>query len=162
MQVQVIPFYGHSRGTYRCFSNFYMSPFVLDGEKYCCTEQWMMACKAKIFPGNELLLKKIMKEKDPAKIKAYGRQVTGYDETIWSRERYNLVLKGIKEKFLQNPELMKILKSTGKALIVEASPYDRIWGVGMSASDINIKDPQKWQGENLLGQALMETRDTVS
>ncbi len=127
----------------------------------------MMACKARTFPdvneigSEESLLSRIMTCEDPAKIKAFGRQVSGYNEDIWKRERYGLVLRGIKAKFEQNPDLMKILLSTGEAILVEASPNDKIWGIGLSATDPNIHNPRKWRGTNLLGLALMETRSSA-
>ena len=161
MEYQVIPFYGHTNGSYKSFSQYYMASFIIDGRKYNCAEQWMMASKAKMFEGNDNIFQEIMKETKPANIKSFGRMVTNYDEAIWSNSRYDIVVKGNMAKFSQNKDLKLILLSTGNAILVEASPIDKIWGVGMAITHPNIKDPTKWQGTNLLGKALMEVREKL-
>jgi ribA/ribD-fused uncharacterized protein len=118
----------------------------------------MMACKARMFPDNDDILTEIMTTTNPTTIKALGRSVRNYDDAVWAQHRYNQVLRGIKAKFSQNPAMAKILLNTGDAIIAEASPTDRIWGVGLRATDSRILNPSKWQGQNLLGRALMETR----
>lgn len=94
-------------------------------------------------------------------IKDLGRKVRGFDQEKWDTQMFRLSLKGIKSKFLQNPELAYKLVSTGDATLVEAAPYDKIWGIGMSADDPDINDPVKWKGKNILGILLMEVRKVL-
>ena len=96
------------------------------------------------------------------KIKQLGREVKDYDDEIWSRRRFKVVLFGAREKFNQNYHLKDVLINTGNTKMVEASPYDKIWGIGLSADQENIENPLTWNGENLLGFALMEVRDLIS
>lgn len=102
-----------------------------------------------------------MSSNDPRKIKALGRKIANFDETIWCRHKYNIVVKGNFAKFSQNDKLKKKLLSTGNKIICEASPYDKIWGIGLSTSQTDVHDPSKCQGQNLLGRALMDVRTTL-
>lgn len=120
----------------------------------------MMAGKARLF-GDQDMLAKIMASDNPQTIKKLGRQVKGFDETAWEQHRFALVLQGNVCKFSQNPALKQFLLSTGNRILVEASPYDCIWGVGLSAEDPRIQDPRQWRGQNLLGFALTEVRDIL-
>ena len=122
----------------------------------------MMASKARTFSGNDDILAEILQNNDPAKIKGLGRKVKNYDEQIWGRVRFEVVVKGNYAKFSQNDNLKKILLETKDAILVEASPYDRIWGVGISKENPDIYNPTKWRGQNLLGKALMEVRKKLS
>lgn len=154
-----ILFWG-AREKYGAFSNFYPCIFTdKDGVKYNCSEQYFMVQKLKAFdPENQTLFVKLINEKNPKQIKQYGRQIRNYDDKKWNALRYGSMLEGITLKFTQNPKLSDLLLSTGTNLIAEASPYDRIWGIGMNASVAkNIPVPQ-WRGQNLLGKALMELR----
>jgi ribA/ribD-fused uncharacterized protein len=157
----IIPFYG-SGSNYKCFSQFSKCKFTIDGIEYNCAEQWMMASKARTFSGNDDILAEILQNNDPAKIKGLGRKVKNYDELIWAVVRYEVVVKGNYAKFFQNDNLKKILLETKDAILVEASPYDRIWGVGISKENPDIYNPAKWRGQNLLGKALMEVRKQLS
>jgi ribA/ribD-fused uncharacterized protein len=157
----IIPFYG-SGSNYKCFSQFSKCRFTIDGIEYNCAEQWMMASKARTFSGNDNILAEILQNNDPAKIKGLGRRVKNYDEQIWGAVRYEVVVKGNYAKFSQNDNLKKILLETKDAILVEASPYDRIWGVGISKENPDIYNPAKWRGQNLLGKALMEVRKQLS
>ena len=157
----IIPFYGHNKGLYRSFSQFYPVEFKIDEVLYNCAEQWMMASKAQLFEGNEEILQQIMMETNPALIKALGRKVKNFDEHIWNSVRYDIVVRGNYAKFSQNPQIKKLLLDTREAILVEASPMDRIWGVGLSSTNPDIKDPNKWRGRNLLGKALMEVRQDL-
>lgn len=120
----------------------------------------MMAQKAELF-GDEEIHKEIMQSSDPKQIKALGRKVRNFDETVWNKVKYSIVLNGNFMKFTQNAELREFLLSTGDDILVEASPYDAIWGIRMSANDENAENPMKWRGQNLLGFALMEVRDEI-
>lgn len=158
-----ILFWG-TTGKYGIFSNFYPSSFKDEnGVLYNCNEQYFMIQKLLTFdPDNKLLYDKIIQEKNPKNIKQLGRQVKNYYEQTWNKLRYSIMLKGLVFKFSQNPELKQRLLETGNQLLAEASPYDRIWGIGMSASEAKYLDPSQWKGQNLLGKALMEVRTQLS
>lgn len=102
-----------------------------------------------------------MASDDPKQIKALGRKVHNFDDTIWNKAKYSIVLNGNYLKFSQNPELREFLLSTGDDILVEASPLDAIWGIRMSENNENARNPLKWSGRNLLGFALMEVRDEI-
>lgn len=143
-----------------CLSQWWKSEFFIDTDTYCCMEQYMMAEKAKLFKDDEAL-KEIMESKDPKKIKDLGRQVKNFSEDLWNKKRYTIILNGTYAKFIQNKELREFLIGTKNKILVEASPYDKIWGIGMSADDENIENPLLWKGTNLLGFALMEVRQEL-
>jgi ribA/ribD-fused uncharacterized protein len=136
------------------------SDFYHNGVKYNCTEQWMMAGKARLFEDQESL-DAIMEESDPKFQKALGRKVKGFDKSVWDTECENIVYRGNILKFSQNPELLKFLLDTDDLILVEASPWDKIWGVGTGPDDDSTFDRDEWQGLNLLGMALMSTRDAL-
>ncbi len=138
-------------------SNFWASPFVLDGVRWNCVEQWMHAEKARLFRDEETR-DKIIASPYPMSQKDLGRQVRGYRDAVWKKKRYGVVLRGIVEKFRQNPRLRKLLLGTGSAKFVECSPEDEVWGIGLKQSDPRATDPSKWRGENLLGKALTAAR----
>lgn len=143
----------------RC-SQWFKSTFMVDGIEYNCVEQFMMAQKALFFDDYEKF-KAIMNTKDPKAQKNFGRLVNNYDDAIWSEVRYSIVLRGNMAKFTQNDELKRYLKSLAGKVIVEASPYDTIWGIGLGMDDPRRFDESKWRGTNLLGKALMEVRDKL-
>ena len=138
-------------------SNRHQSPFQFRGLRFNCVEQFMMFSKAKMF-ADEGTAAKIMATDDPRQHKALGRAVKGYDDAQWAAKRSNIVAVACREKFAQNPALLAALLDTKETTIVEASPYDRIWGIGLGESDPRALDPAKWQGLNLLGIALMTVR----
>lgn len=139
-------------------SQWYNSEMVIDGISYLNTEQYMMAQKAKLF-GDEKIFNKIMKENTPSEFKRLGRLIKNFDDDIWNREKRNIVLKGNIHKFSQNEKLKKLLLDTGDKILIEASPYDDIWGVKLRETDSLILNINTWKGENLLGFILMEVRD---
>ena len=141
-------------------SNWYPSNFTVDDITYWCTEQYMMAKKAELF-GDSRIYAKIMSSDNQREIKALGRQISGFDEHIWCQNRERIVYEGNYAKFTQNDKLMNYLIKQKDKILVEASPYDRIWGVGLSAEDNAILNPNYWQGQNLLGFVLMQVRDTI-
>jgi ribA/ribD-fused uncharacterized protein len=142
-------------------SQWWKADFDDEMHTYCCMEQYMMAEKAKLFDDEEMLAQ-ILASDNPKEIKELGRKVRGFDGDKWARKRYSIVLNGNFAKFLQNEELMQFLLQTGDKILVEASPYDNIWGIGMSADDEKIDNPLEWRGQNLLGFALMEVRDELN
>lgn len=142
------------------FSNWYPSDFIVDGIKYWCTEQYMMAKKAELF-GDKMIYNKIMNCNSQRDIKALGRQIRNFDDSVWVKHRERIVYEGNYAKFTQNSMLRNyIIKQKGK-IIVEASPYDRIWGIGLESSDNRVYNPNNWQGTNLLGFVLMDVRDRI-
>ena len=120
----------------------------------------MMAEKARLF-GDMQLWQAIILSESPKETQILGRQVSGFSQKIWEEKRGSIVVEGNRHKFLQNSDLGQFLLSTGDAVLVEASPHDKIWGIGMKYSDKDIEDPTKWNGLNLLGFALMEVRDLM-
>lgn len=138
-------------------SNWYKSDFIINGNKYCCNEQYMMEQKALLF-GDTEIAEKIMRETDPMTIKTLGKAATGFNEKVWNGNKQIIMFRGLMAKFTQNVELREKLISTGNAVLVEASPKDRVWGIALSAGDPDALDMNKWKGENLLGFALMAVR----
>lgn len=155
-------FWGHTRQN-GYLSNFYPASFKDESLTYNCSEQYFMKKKQELFdPTNVKLAKQIMSEYRPTKIKQYGRMVKNYDEKKWTEVRYNIMLDANILKFKQNDYLLQELLKTTNDVIVEASPRDKIWGIGLSESAARKIAPQKWPGYNLLGKALMETRDKLN
>jgi hypothetical protein len=144
-----------------CFSLWYAAPFSVDGIRYSTAEHWMMASKARLFEDEESLAK-ILDASEPKTAKALGRKVKNFDGTVWNEHARRLVTQGNIAKFEQSPHMREFLLSTGEAVIVEASPYDRIWGIGLKADDERAQHPDTWQGQNLLGFALMDVRQAVA
>ena len=124
----------------------------------------MVECKAKKAEcfGDKEALEEILSAKDPAQMKALGRQVRGFDAKVWDEIKFGVVLNASYLKFSQNAPLRDFLLQTGSKILVEASPVDKIWGIGMSAEDQNAHNPMKWRGQNLLGFALMRARDEIA
>ena len=142
-----------------CCSQWYPSTFEYRGVTYTSAEQWMMAMKA-LCMNDDISYAKIMKSSDPQYIKQLGRKVKNYDDKKWSKQRYDVVVLGNYLKFNQNSELREWLINTNDQLIVEASPIDKIWGIGLSVED--ARAGKDWQGDNLLGKAIMEVREKLN
>jgi ribA/ribD-fused uncharacterized protein len=147
-------------GTASCLSQWHPAPFEVDGVSYRTAEHWMMAEKARLF-GDEATLARIIAAKTPAEAKALGREVTPFDSKRWGAACVKAVVRGNVAKFTAHAPMRESLCSTGTKVLVEASPRDRIWGIGMGASNVEASDPQKWRGANLLGFALMEVRERI-
>ena len=116
-----------------------------------------MAEKARLF-GDEEARQAILRAGHPGEAKKHGRLVRGFDEAVWVAERFGIAVRGNLAKFGQTDELRRYLLSTAPRVLVEASPYDRIWGVGLSPSEERVHRPSDWRGQNLLGFALMAVR----
>lgn len=140
-----------------CFSQWYPAGFELDGDRYATAEHWMMAGKARLF-GDAAIAARVLASDDPAEVKALGRKIAGFDETLWAQRRYPLVVAGNRAKFAQNPALAAFLLGTGAQVLVEASPVDAVWGIGLAADHADATRPERWRGLNLLGFALMDVR----
>jgi len=143
-----------------CFAQWQSSTFNVDWNTYTGAEQYMMAEKARLFEDKEIE-EQIMKSTDSGEMQALGRKVKNFDRTIWSKAKYSIVLNGSYYKFSQNKEMRDFLLSTGDKVLVEASPLDKIWGIGLEEEDKNSLNPTTWKGINLLGFALMEVRDEL-
>lgn len=138
-------------------SQFYQSPFTINNITFNSCEQWMHWKKAILF--NDLIIaKQILKEKSPFKQKNWGRKVKNFNAEIWSQIAPDIVFRGNIEKFSQNKDLLQRLSQTKDTLLVEASPYDVIWGIGLKASDPKALNPKEWRGQNLLGSILTRVR----
>jgi ribA/ribD-fused uncharacterized protein len=155
-------FWGHTNNTNEevgkfCFSQWFELPFVVDGITYKTAEHWMMANKALLF--NDLsTYHKILTANKPGEAKALGREVLGFDDQIWNDNSFNIVKLGNIHKFNQHSKFAAYLLSTGDRILAEASPVDKVWGIGLSQDDKYADNPHCWTGKNLLGFALMEVR----
>lgn len=152
-------FYGYTKPNGE-FSNFYPCEFKEDGIKFNCTEQYFMYYKVLEFdPGNNELIDMIMNETRPSFIKRYGgrKYLKKYNNKIWTKKRYNIMLNGLRLKFTQNEDLKKKLLETGDKNLYEASFRDKIWGIGFGIKQAPNIPPEKY-GRNLLGKALMLVR----
>jgi ribA/ribD-fused uncharacterized protein len=161
-RITYLRFWGHTPrrdGTLdgSCLSQWWPAPFTAAGVEYATAEHWMMAAKARLF-GDEEAERRAITATGPAQAKKAGRLVRGFDETVWERERFGVVVEGSVHKFRQDRALGGFLLATGDRVLVEASPMDRIWGIGLAADDERAEDPALWRGLNLLGFALMEAR----
>lgn len=159
-------FWGHTAGSpdrvgVECMSQWYPASFEIEGVHYATSEHYMMAEKARLFDDQATLLR-ILAAPHPGAAKQFGREVRGYDDARWSAARYDAVVRGNMAKFNQNPALREVLRNTGERVLVEASPVDRVWGIGRAADDPKAASPEAWRGENLLGFALMEVRSRLA
>ncbi len=164
-QPKYLFFWGHTPGKSgqvgkECLSQWYPAVFVVDGVRYATAEHYMMAEKARLF-GDEGVREKIIAAAHPSQAKNLGREVQGFNPTTWEQHRFDIVVQGNIAKFSQNPTLKAFLLNTGHRILVEASPVDRIWGIGWSENDPQAQDPEKWRGLNLLGFALMAARSRL-
>lgn len=164
-RVKYLHFWGHrplpdGRVGASCLSQWWPSPFTVDGVRYATAEHWMMAGKARLFRDAEAERLALVAE-HPAEAKKAGRLVRGFDDAVWARERFRIVVEGSVHKFAAHPELRGFLLDTGERVLVEASPLDRVWGIGLAATDQGAGDPERWKGPNLLGFALMEARERL-
>jgi hypothetical protein len=157
--MQIIGFHNPSED-YGFLSNWYLSDFQIDGITFTSMEQYMMYKKAVCFK-DENIAKQILAEKNVAKIKELGRLVSGYDEHIWNGVRQIIIYEGLLAKFSQNEFLKSRLLDTKNSILAECAVKDRIWGIGLSMTDPKRLTPGEWQGQNLLGYALMLVRDRL-
>jgi len=143
-----------------CLSQWWENEFEVDNVKYSTAEHWMMAKKAELFKDDEIL-DKILSCKTPHEAKKLGRMVKNFDQKVWETNRYNIVKMGNYHKFKKDEKLLAFLLATSGRILVEASPYDAIWGIGLKADAKGIENPNNWKGLNLLGFAQMEVRDIL-
>ena len=147
-----------------CFSNWFRSQFVYAGTLYNCAEQYMMAQKVSLGHRYDLR-QKIMETENPSEIKALGGKDSFPEyiniKPVWERNRKHILKRGVKAKFLQNPDMMKDLLDTGDALLCECAAHDRIWGIGIDLQNSEWQDVSNWNGSNYLGIILMEIREEL-
>lgn len=143
------------------FSQWHKSDFILHGIKFNCAEKYMMWRKATLFKDDKIA-EAILKSNDPKQIKALGRQVANFDEALWKIHAKDFVLVGSLAKYSQNEKMLNELLKTEGTTLVEASPYDKIWGIGLLANDPRVLDRRTWQGTNWLGEVLTLTREMLS
>lgn len=142
------------------FSQFHRCTFKAGEITFTCTEQYMMHGKAILF-GDREIAEQILAVDQPKKQKALGRKVRGFDDHVWKKNREAIVLAGNRLKFTQNALLRDALLATRGTTLVEASPYDRIWGIGLGAKDPRAQSEATWRGQNLLGKILTKLRDEL-
>lgn len=142
------------------FSQFAVSPFTLDGERFRTAEHYMMWRKARLF-GADDIARAILATRDPGVAKGLGRRVPRFNQQVWDREKRAVVTAGSEAKYRRNTDFRARLFNTAPATLVEASPQDAIWGIGLSACDPRAGDRATWMGLNLLGEILTETRDRL-
>jgi len=165
-KIKYLFFWGHQKSddgsvTKSCFSQWFPAPFEVDGKHYATAEHFMMAEKARLF-GDAEMEKLILECSCPKQAKAYGRGVRNFGPEAWNAHGFDAVVRGNIAKFQQNPAMLEFLLNTSNRVIVEASPRDRIWGIGMGQNNEKATNPALWRGKNLLGFALMEVREKLA
>lgn len=143
-----------------CMSQWWPSELTENNVIYKTAEHYMMAHKALLFNDQEVFERIIQKE-SPKDVKDLGRQIRNFDPEVWDNNKFQIVKQGNLLKFSQNEQLKQFLIQTKNKVLVEASPVDKIWGIGLTEDDTNAQNPKEWKGENLLGFALMEVRDEI-
>ena len=159
METQDSIFFYSNKGNFYFLSNFYPVQFTENDITFENNEQYFMYQKCITFDkNNTILLQNILDEKDPKIIKKLGRKVRNFDDKVWNDKKYNIMKQGLFLKFSQNKDIKQKLLETKPKILYEASPRDKIWGIGVSISSALNKN-QSLYGKNLLGNALMEIRD---
>jgi len=143
------------------FSQWHGCAFTVDGVQYNCAEQYMMAEKARLF-GDKEMEKEILSSTMPKQQKAFGRNVKNFDPEKWNANARDIVYRGSYAKYAQNPELRKALLATKGTTIVEAAPWDKVWGIGLAADDKKARNRDTWRGKNWLGEVLTRVRDDIA
>lgn len=164
-ELKYIFFWGHQPAsdgkiTKSCLSQWWPAEFKINEVTYFSAEHYMMAEKARIF-NDFTMLEKILHTQSPKQVKQFGREVKNFDKNIWEQHREEVIKRGNIAKFSQNKELKEYLLSTKNKVLVEASPLDKIWGIGLSEQEKDAQNPLLWKGLNLLGFVLMEVRDEL-
>lgn len=169
-KLDFIFFWGHTNKSNSvnktCFSQWYTDSgeFQDNDFVYGSCEHYMMLHKLLLMNGNnhsDPMVDKILEAVTTKEVKALGRKIKNWDEKKWNAEKFNIVVQGNLLKFSQDEELKEYLLSTGDKILVEASPFDPNWGIGLDSHAPNVDNPNTWKGDNLLGYALMEVRDKL-
>ncbi|MEO8694873.1 MAG: NADAR family protein [Acidimicrobiales bacterium] len=144
-----------------CLSPWWAAPFEIDGDLYATAEHFVMVGKARLF-GDEAIAAHILESTAPEEAIDLGREVRGFEQSVWLAARYDIVVAANRAKFTACPELgLYLTQHTGHKVLVYASPGDHFWGIGVAPNDIRARKPTEWLGKNLLGFALMEVRDEL-
>lgn len=163
-KIDFLFFYGHTNDkkevTKSSLSQWYIKDFKENDLLFNCMEKYMMYNKALLFDDKDIA-NEILNNNQPKAIKELGRKVKNFNDELWDKMKYKIVFTGNYYKFSQNTDLRNFLLSTKNKVLVEASPYDKVWGIKMKYDDENIENPFCWKGKNLLGFALMEARDEI-
>jgi ribA/ribD-fused uncharacterized protein len=156
-----IYFYKH-KGAHGHMSNFYVCNFSDGSDNYMCSEQYLMRKKLDLFDsGNKALAAQIMETRNPMTMQSLGRQVRGFQEEVWSRNRMSVMIAGLRLKYAQNTDVRQSLLATASQRVFEASSKDRVWGIGFSSEQVkNTRPAIPWAeyGLNILGLALQTVR----
>ncbi|NUR26094.1 MAG: NADAR family protein [Catenulispora sp.] len=161
-RVKYLFFWGHSGGLRpSCLSQWWPVRFSEGGREFASAEHYMMAHKAWLF-GDDDTAERVLAAGHPGEAKELGRGVRGFDDRVWVERRFEIVVRGSVLKFGQHDELREYLLETGNRVLVEASPVDRVWGIGLAADDERAGSPRRWRGLNLLGFALMAARQELA
>ena len=158
-------FWGHRKLadgviTKSCFSQWYEAAFQVEGELFRTSEYYMMVHKVRLF-GDNATATAMLAASTADEAKSLGRKVRGFSDEVWLQHREEIVYAGNVAKFTHNHKLRKFLLGTGTTVLVEASPVDPIWGIGLAKEDPLAVDPTAWPGLNLLGFALMKVREQL-
>ncbi|MFE3543382.1 NADAR family protein [Nocardia sp. NPDC059177] len=161
-----LPFWGHTPRPggalgASCLSQWWPAAFTVDGIEFATAEHYMMWRKAVLF-DDAVTAGRILAVPHPSQAKKLGRQIRAFDDAVWQGARFEIVVAGSIAKFGSDEALRRYLVGTGKRVLVEASPVDRIWGIGLAVDDPRATDPAQWKGLNLLGFALMRARDALA
>jgi ribA/ribD-fused uncharacterized protein len=141
-------------------SQWHRSPFVVGGVSFTHAEQYMMYAKALLFADRDAA-ERILAAETPQEQQVIGRTVRGFDEAVWVLFRAGIVFAGNYARFGQNPDQRELLFATRGTTLVEASPHDRVWGIGLAANDPRALERSQWLGLNLLGEALTQVREAL-
>lgn len=146
------------------YSNFYITPtpMVIGGKTimFRSSEHAFMYIKALYFcdlKSADL----IIKTSHPYDAKKIGRKVKNFNDILWSAISMTVMYDVNLAKFSHTEILRQCLLETGDRIIVEASPYDKIWGIGLAENDPKALDQSNWKGKNNLGKVLMQLRETL-
>jgi len=165
VRLKYVHFWGHTPAApgvlgAECLSQWAPTPFTVGTVSFATAEHYMMWRKALLFDDSDAA-DRVLRAGHPKQAKAIGQGVLGFDEDVWTANRTAIVTEGNVAKFGQHPELSSYLVGTGSRVLVEASPMDRIWGIGLAATDERVASPEQWRGLNLLGFTLMRARDIL-
>jgi ribA/ribD-fused uncharacterized protein len=141
-------------------SNWSLHGFRDESDHFCATAEHYIMYRKALLMGDEAIAGAILKEASARKVKALGRKVSNWDEKVWSEHREEIMGAALRKKMDQNAEVQQWLEETEDATIAEASPYDKIWGIGIKSDHKNVCNPEKWPGKNLLGKMWMKVRDS--
>lgn len=143
------------------YSHWFACSFTIDGQRFCCVEQYLMYHKAMLFHDSEIG-KRILRSADPRRHRYLGRQVAGFNKELWHQHCKRFAFDANDAKFAQNPVLAENLLQTIGKCFAEASPYDRLWGIGLSLKNPGIYHRAQWRGRNWAGEVLEAVRDRMS